>query len=76
MGDDDTEKISKRGANKKKHSHSRKNEMPQRNVMKDLDAEIDLADNQPSINYSSQEEDEPIEQFGDIRDGEANSPHS
>ena len=45
MGDDDTEKISKRGANKKKHSHSRKNETPQRNVMKDLDVEIDLADN-------------------------------
>jgi len=44
--DDDTEKRSKKGGtNKKTHKHSRKNETPQRNVMKDLDAEINLDDN-------------------------------
>ena len=79
MGDsEEIEMISKRGGtNKKGKHHSKKHpSSPQRNVMEELSGDIEMDDNQPSVNHSSQQDDEPIEQFGDVRDDQANSKNS
>jgi hypothetical protein len=44
--------------------------------MQELSGDIEMDDNQPSVNHSSQQDDEPIEQFGDVRDDQANSKNS
>ena len=56
MGDESHDNESKRGLTKKKSKkHGEKHELLEpSNVMNDLDGEIGLNDNHPSLNHSSQ----------------------